>query len=64
MDRSYSRSLFPMKDGRLLIMTCGMGYGTSMQQLAAGVIDVGLCLDSDDDNRDNNKDKKSLSGRI
>lgn len=44
----YSRSLFPMKDGRLFVVSGGRSYPNYMQTLEAGVIDIGLCSDRDE----------------
>lgn len=41
----YSRSLFPMSDGRLFVVSGGRSYPNYMQTLEAGVIDIGLCSD-------------------
>lgn len=41
----YSRSLFPMRDGRLLVVSGGRSYPNYMQTLEAGVVDIGLCSD-------------------
>ncbi|MGM9937980.1 MAG: LamG-like jellyroll fold domain-containing protein [Candidatus Ornithomonoglobus sp.] len=47
----YSRSLFPMSDGRLLVVSGGRSYPNYMQTLQAGAIDIGLCKDDDEELR-------------
>lgn len=42
IERAYSRSLFPLHDGRLFITGAGPSYPTTMSSMVVGVVDLGF----------------------